>query len=348
MNINIATIKKSCQKICATTKKNIVLTVIIAVIIISAVVGALVYKLYFEKTVSAQEAGQKAIDYINENYLKDTGKAELKEAVKFSSLYKILFKLSIQGQDQDQTIYITKDGKYAFPEMQGVPINLDEKLTVSPESNAITSCESVKKTDKPSLEAFVVSKCPYGLQAQRILAKLVKDEPSVKENIKVKYIGSITDGKIESMHGDEEAQENLRQICLREETNKYWSYVSCYIKEGKSDSCLTSTGVDKNNLNACISDKNRGLKYAEADFTLANQYGVQGSPELFINNDKVDEFSFGGRTENALKSIICCASNNEAGYCSKELSKESAATGLSVDYSTGSAPDTTQGSNCNL
>ncbi|MBU2539859.1 hypothetical protein KJ786_01725 [Patescibacteria group bacterium] len=333
-------IKRAFQDTWQSTKKNIIRIVVIIIIIILALAGLLVYKLYFEKnfekTISANEAGQKVVSFINENYLKDAGKAELKEAAEFSTLYKVVFKLTMTGQteSQDEIIYLTKDGKYAFPEMQGVPINLDEKLAETADAGSqITSCESIKKADKPFLDAFVVSQCPYGLQMQRIIAKLVKDESVTKENIKVRYIGSITNGKIESMHGDEEAQENLRQICLREEqSTKYWNYISCYIAEGKSDSCLASVGVDKTNLDTCVKDASRGLEYAKTDFDLSAQYEVAGSPTLILGNDKIDEFSFGGRTEDALKSIICCASNNQADYCSKELSKESATSGFSTAY----------------
>jgi hypothetical protein len=35
----------------------------------------------------------------------------------------------------------------------------------------------------------------------------------------------VKNGKIASMHGDEEAKENLRQICIREEQkDKYWLF----------------------------------------------------------------------------------------------------------------------------
>lgn len=342
-------IKKAFQETLKAAKRNIIKTIIIIAIVILAIAGIVYFEKNFVRTISADEAGQKVVNYINENYLKDTGKAELKEAVKFSTVYKIIFKLTMSGQaeSQDETIYLTKDGKYAFPEMQGIPINLDEKqagtANTNSDANQVTSCESIKKSDKPSLEAFIVSQCPYGLQMQRILAKLVKDEPVAKENIIVRYFGSIADGKIESMHGEEEAQENLKQICLREEQGaKYWNYISCYITEGKPDSCLSSAGVNKANLNACIKDASRGLKYAKADFDLSDKYGVQGSPTLILGDTKIDEFSFGGRTEDALKSIICCASNDQVDYCSKELSKESASAGFSAIYASDSASNSNQ------
>lgn len=324
-------------------KDNIVLAIIIAVVIV-AVVAMSVYSIYFKggiktegiKVLTAQLAVQKAIDYINNNILKGQGTVSLKETQEVSGLYKI--KITFEQQQQDTDAYITKDGRYLFPVMQGNPIDLDENPTIG-DSNAsqITSCESLKKADKPILEAFIVSQCPYGTQMQRVLSKVV-ESVDLRDNIKVRYIGSISGNKITSMHGDEEAQENLRQICIREEqNNKYWDYTFCYIKKGETEKCLSSTGVDKNALSACMSDDSRGLKYAKEDFELSEQYGVQGSPTLVMGDNQIDEFSFGGRTADALKTIICCAFNNKPSLCSQELSKDSAAVGFSETYSSGSA-----------
>jgi len=334
-------VQEACQKVCKsiwqTTKKNVVLTIVIAVVIL-AVAGLSVYAVYFRGAVGAEAAGQKAVDFVNANYLKDTGKAELKSTEDFSGMYKVNFTLTMSGQaaQDNQILYITRDGRYLFPELQGIPIDLNatDEPAAGGETNTeqITSCDATQKTEAATLEAFVVSNCPYGLQMQRILEKLVSDESASKQNVIVRYMGAVADGKITSMHGDTEAQENLRQICLRDETTKYWQYLSCYMKEGKSDSCLISTGVDRASLSACMTDANRGLQYAQVDFTLASQLGVQGSPTLFINGDKVDEFSFGGRTEDAAKSIICCGSTAQAGFCSKTLSKDTAATSFSASY----------------
>lgn len=332
-------IKQTCQKIWQHTKKNIVIVIIVFAAILIVAAGILSYELFF-KNNAAKAAGQKAMDFINENYLKDTGKAEMKEASVVSGMYKITFKVTVDGQEQDQVAYITKDKKYLFPEMQGIPVDLDQKIEAATgqTANEVTTCEAVKKSDSPTVQAFVVSNCPYGLQMQRVLAKLVGDKSSTKNNIKVMYMGAISNGKITSMHGDEEAQENLRQICLREEQpNKYWSYISCYIQEGKTDACLTSTGVNKSSLDTCMTDSSKGLAYAQNDFTLSDQYGVSGSPTIIVDGDRVDEFSFGGRTEDSLKSIICCASNTQPGYCSQILSQDSAAASFSIDYAEGAS-----------
>lgn len=188
------------------------------------------------------------------------------------------------------------------------------------------------------VEAFIVSSCPYGLQMQRVLSNVVQNIPAAKSNIKVEYMGSISNGKISSMHGDAEAQENLRQICIRQEQPAlYWNYVACYIKAGDSKGCLVSSGVNQASLTSCTTDASKGLKYAQADFDLSDKYGVSGSPTLVIGGDNVDEFGFGGRTADALKSVICCAFKTKPSFCSQTLSKDSAATSFSATYSQGTS-----------
>ena len=92
-----------------------------------------------------------------------------------------------------------------------------------------------------------------------------------------------------------EAQENLRQICLREEQpTKFWNYLSCYMKKasgtlpngmplGDSTGCQASTGIETAKLSACVSDSSRGLAYAQKDFDLADKYNASGSPTLILN-----------------------------------------------------------------
>lgn len=317
-------------------KKKLIIYIITGIILILAVVALIILIPYFSKIggtkiISAQAAGQKVVDYVNKNILGGENKVTLKEVSEVSSLYKI--KLNFEGEDQDVEAYVSRDGKYLFPLMPGMPIDLDQKVGNGQETEIqrITSCENVKKSDKPILESFVVSQCPYGLQAQRMLSQFIKDT-SAKENVKVRYIGSVSDDKITSMHGDEEAQENLKQICLREETNKYWNYVSCYIEKGETENCLDLAGVDKDQLSSCMSDKSKGLKYAKEDFDIADMYGVGGSPTLILGGDNIDEFSFGGRTADAIRNIVCCGFNKEPKFCSKELSKESAAASFSETY----------------
>jgi len=279
--------------------------------------------------LSKQAAAKKAVDYINNNMLQKGTTASLVEVKEESGLYKFILKI----KDKEFTSYVTKDGKILFPE-EGVDLTKEPSASANNAPTKKLTCKDIKKSDNPTLEAFVVSRCPFGLQMQRILRKVVKDIPSLAKNIRVEYIGSVQGGKISSMHGDQEAKENLRQICIREEqSDKYWDYIDCYIKKGQGDKCLAEAGVDEEKLTSCANDSARGLKYAKDDFASANKYKVRGSPTLVLEGQNVSEFDFGGRTAEAVKTLLCCAFETKPAVCSKKLSQDQAAVGLSEKYS---------------
>jgi len=249
-----------------------------------------------------------------------------------SGVYSFELNLDIGGQAQKFTSYMTKDGKIFFTggtklsELGAAP------AAAQPQQPKMT-CADVKKADAPKLTAFIVANCPYGLQMQRVMNKAITEQPALAPLMEVKYIGAIANGKITSMHGDDEAQENLRQICIREEQKTlYWPYVSCYMKaSGQSTACLGSSGVNVSNVNACMADAKRGLAYAQKDFDLGTQFSIGSSPTLLVNDTQiVSEYDFGGRTADALKQVSCCASSKEGAYCAKALSTDQIATSFSA------------------
>lgn len=259
--------------------------------------------------------------------LKEVG--DIKEE---SGIYTFSLKLEVGGQEQKFTSYMTKDGKYFFT--GGVKVaDLESKEEVKGvETEKKLTCEDIKKADTSNLTAYIVADCPYGLQMQRVMKMAIAEEPRLAKYLTVKYIGSIENGKITSMHGDKEAQENLRQICIREEQKDlYWPYVSCYMKEGKSVECVSETRVNQTQLQTCMNDAQKGLSYAQKDFDAANALSVSGSPTLSVNGMVASEFDFGGRNADSLKTLVCCGQNTElGGVCKQILSKDDAAVSYSV------------------
>ena len=77
------------------------------------------------------------------------------------------------------------------------------------------------------------------------------------------------------------------------------------------------------------------LTYAQKDFDLDKKYGVSGSPTLILNGNKVSEFDFGGRSADAVKTLLCCGFNNEPDICNTNVTAEQAATSFSETYSKG-------------
>ena len=301
---------------------------------------------------SGKQVGEKAIKYINDNQLASTP-AELVGTSSESGLVKITIKIGTSQFDS----YATKDGKFLFP--QAFDMNAKKAGTATDDTKNTTPA-SVTKADKPVLEAFVVSSCPYGLQMQRALAEAVKNVPSLASNIVVRYIGSVSNGQITSMHDAEpnggEAKENLRQICLREEQpTKFWNYLSCYMSKasgtlpngmplGNSTACQASTGVDTAKLNACVSDAKRGLAYAQKDFSLDTKYNVSGSPTLILNGAQISETGFGGRSADGVKSMVCAGSKTQPSFCSTKLNTAAASASFSATYT--SSGSSSSAANC--
>ena len=86
-----------------------------------------------------------------------------------------------------------------------------------------------------------------------------------------------------------------------------------------------------------MTDSSRGLRYAQEDFDAQELYGVTGSPTLILNGQRVSENDFGGRTAQALKSLLCCGFESQPGFCSQDLNADPAATGFSEDYASGNS-----------
>ena len=108
--------------------------------------------------------------------------------------------------------------------------------------------------------------------------------------------------------------------------------MSGQMKSGDTAGCEAPAGLDSSKLSACVSDSNRGLAFAQKDFDLNSKYQIQGSPTLVLNGQQVSEFDFGGRTSDAVKSVICNGFNDQPGFCSTKLTTANAATSFSATY----------------
>ena len=122
------------------------------------VAGALVYinqGKTKKEALTSQQVGEKVINYINANKDTVTGglAASLSSIAEEGEIYKI--KLKIGEKEYDS--YVTKDGKFLFPQAY------DLSTTSSPsQTGGNNKTAEVPKKDKPDVKLFVMSYCPYG------------------------------------------------------------------------------------------------------------------------------------------------------------------------------------------
>lgn len=188
------------------------------------------------------------------------------------------------------------------------------------------------KTDKPSVELFVMSYCPYGVEAQKVLipvANLLGD----KIDARVRFV-------YYAMHGQKELDENLVQYCIQEkEPAKYWDYLSCFTSSQDSASCLSSAGINKANVDKCIQETDTKFKITEkyndqstwlsgryplfeVEKSIGDKYSVEGSETMIINGAKISPADYRWDADK-LKTLICNTFSKAPAECSQTLSSSS-------------------------
>ncbi len=186
--------------------------------------------------------------------------------------------------------------------------------------NASPSCKKIlkcNKSDKPTVELFVMSYCPYWTQAEKWILPVIKLLKN-KIDFKIKFVNYC-------MHWKKEIDENTLQYCIQEkEPKKYLWYLECFLwKEDNSENCKKKLWINKNIIEKCIKNASEKFnitknfpKYDIYDKE-NKKYWVQGSPTLVINGIKV---SPKWRSPKAYLEIICSAFKNPPKECKKELS----------------------------
>lgn len=199
---------------------------------------------------------------------------------------------------------------------------------------------NIPKSNKPVVEVFVMSYCPFGLQMEKAVLpawELLKN----KADISIKFVSY-------AMHGLKEVEENTRQYCIAtEQADKYIPYLKCFSGKDDYKACLKEAKVSESKMNNCVAatDKKFGtiVKYNDQSTWLSGRYpvypvhadlntkyGVQGSPTFIINGVEASV----GRTPEAVKQAICAAFNTAPSECGTTLSTGSPVAGFGTGTGT--------------
>ena len=279
------------------------------------------------QVVTADQAGTKAIDYINKYLLQSGYTAALVNANESNGLYAIEINITGSTGSTLYPSYVTKDGNLLF--VSAVD------LSVTPETETPTETETttVPKTDKPNVKMFVMSYCPYGEQAEAGLGPAIEaiglDKISFEPHFVIysNYQGGGPNYCFDneslycSMHGINEIREDIRQMVIwKYWPDKWWTYVdkvnaetSTGDIESKWAGIATSVGLSSTEIQQKFDSEAMTLLAAES--ALNEQYSVRGSPTILINDVQYS----GGRAADAFQSGICGAFNTPPSGCSATL-----------------------------
>jgi hypothetical protein len=270
-------------------------------------------------------------NYINANLMAPGATAKIESVTKENGLYKVMVNI---GSDQKVESYATLDGKLFFPQAMKTGESTEAAAGGDKAANTPATPENLPKTDKPVVELFVMSYCPYGTQMEKGILPAVAALGN-KINFSIKFNDY-------AMHGEKELKENLVQYCIqKEQTAKFSNYLTCFLKDSsQSDACVNNSNVDKDKLDACIAKTDK--TYSVTDNFKANKdfrgtypgfnvqkednakYNVGGSPTLVINGTEAQS----GRDSASLLKTICAAFNNQPKECQTSLSSTAPAPGF--------------------
>ena len=295
--------------------------------------------------IGAVAAEAKAVEFIKERLEQTYPGIEVvsegvTESTDIPGTYEVTIKMTFQGQPQSAPYHVTKDGNWMF----GGLIDLNEELPdapSTPDQPTQPADTGVPKSDKPVVDLFIMSYCPYGLQAQKAILP-VMELFGDKADITVKWVDYI-------MHGKKEIDENNVQYCIqKEEPEKYIEFAQCFTQKDDSAGCRAEVGIDEARLEACIAAMDAEFRITElyddqstwsggrypqypVDSAENDQFGVQGSPTFVLNGQKISV----SRSPEAMKQAICDAFNTPPAECEAELPAGQASPGFGGDFESG-------------
>ncbi|MEM0475638.1 MAG: thioredoxin domain-containing protein [Candidatus Norongarragalinales archaeon] len=279
-----------------------------------------------------QNANLEALKVKVENYLnaKFLAAQELTSKITNASekngLYE--FKVAImQGNEtlDYATVFVTLDGKKL------VIGNAVDLVDVTPPPSPTPP----PKSDKPDVKLFVMSMCPYGVQAEHAMIPVIKLLGD-KASFDVRFIANEgANGTFDSLHGQPEVEEDLRQVCIAaNQKDKFLAYLECFVKEPAeainagdaaayqainwtkmASDCMAAAKVDVANVTACMNGA-QGTELLKKNIALANQLGIGSSPTITINGGSYK----GARSSEAFKQGVCNAFKTAPSECSQQLS----------------------------
>ncbi len=276
--------------------------------------------------VPPMECGRTIIAYANENLVQANTTATLSTVTEKNGVYNI----AVLYQGRNITLYATKDCAFLFSGITDLKAPVTTAATPVP-----TTVAPPVKSASPTVDLYVMSFCPYGVQAETAM-KPVADLLGSKADFNVRYIATVqgtTADSVKSLHGLAEAKEDLRQLCVAKYyPQQLWSYIAgidaqCYpswqnatLLAACQQNVTATLSMDNQKIETCAGGS-EGLDLLKADETATKNNGVSGSPTLIINGQLYN----GQRTAAAYKQFICDRFTTAPAECATNLSSTAAA-----------------------
>ena len=185
-------------------------------------------------------------------------------------------------------------------------MNIPEKKFIGP------------KEDVVNLDVYVMAYCPHGLQMEKAVLP-VKELLGDRLNLTIKFVNY-------AMHGEREIVENTRQYCIqKEEPDKYFEYLRCFIGSGDASSCMANLSINEDQIEECMNETYQEYNISTTStarfppFPIYDEeckrYGIRGSPSVVFDGVPTNM----PRVPELIKEIVCERLKDTSG-CEETLS----------------------------
>ncbi|MBW3023284.1 hypothetical protein KY308_04225 [Candidatus Woesearchaeota archaeon] len=162
------------------------------------------------------------------------------------------------------------------------------------------------KGDVVKVELYVMSQCPYGVQAEDLIAPVLNDLGS-SVDFELNFIaGDGGNGQFSSLHGQNEVLGDIVQLCaMKYAPDKYMDFILCMNDDAGSipnnwQQCSESLKLDTSSIKKCY-EGDEGKQLLSQSIVKSNIANAQASPTILINGE---EYS-GPRDSQSLKRAVC-------------------------------------------
>ena len=180
-------------------------------------------------------------------------------------------------------------------------------------SGELDNYNDLELSESARLEFYVMSQCPYGTIVEDSIIDVL-DTMGGSLEFTIDYIANdLGDGKFNSLHGQPEVDENIRQLCaMKYNPDEYMDFIICQNKDIMNadktfEKCADSAGLDYESINACF-ESGEGADLLSESIKRAEAREARGSPTIYLDGEAYD----GKRDSDSFLKAVCAKVDHPA------------------------------------
>lgn len=194
-----------------------------------------------------------------------------------------VMQFGFQGKKLSFAEFQLKDSLVKLEKYRWLYVNqqIPDDSTIIP----LLKTEPVKS--KSSYDLYIMSQCPYGIQALAGFVEFVKEFKDI--DWKIQFIGTIEDDtSFSSLHGVQEVEDEMMWLAIKELYPEKWmEFLEIRSREFVPTlSLIKKLKIDSGKIQKWIEKK--GMSELKSHYQRSNRLNIKASPTLLVNNIAAD------------------------------------------------------------